>query len=494
MRHLFMAFCIVFVLASYGGAARGDDAQTLLAKNKQFAGWVFGDPSMNGLRLAGDDSDSHLVDLRRGPIWRRTITTTKSGLSYGFGYTGQRFWYSNENGFVVPIMSDGAKYWIAYQMVMNQAILLLTGTIHGSATVDGVPAQIVRLTPANADVIDAYIEPSSGRLLRAVIDPGATNRTIDILDFATLDGKRVISKWRIGDNTVTMSTVEHATIADGDFHPPAASAKWTFGEPKPMPIIVSKTRIAFRAAINGVEGIFLVDSGAHSIALNSDFADRAHIKTIAKQTSYGLNGAIYGSVGRAETLTIGDNVLHNVVVSNGVNVHGAQEDHDGLLGFDFLAGAIVDIDIPRQQMTLYDPSKFAVTAQGPQVLADLSSGTPMIPVTFNGRTKAHLIFDTGDPMSVWAADDLYGPGRVEMRVEGYARVSGAGGDSQSLASCGHTGSLEMGPIRYEHVPVCFAKGVRFGKDGGIIGLDFLKHFDLTFDYPESSIYLTPTGK
>ncbi len=495
MRRLLQAVLVIAaVVAPSGASGSANGAQTLLDRNKAFAGWVFGDPAMMSLRMAGTLGDTQMTDLRRGAIWRRTDTNPKSGLTYARGFTGRRFWYSNENGFTVPLIGDAAKYQIAYQMVMNQALPLLPGVLHGNATVNGTPTQIVRLTPARADVIDAYIDPSSGRLVRAVIDPDGSAVTLDILAYADLAGKKIISKWRSGKTVGEFTNVESAPISDAEFHPPPAIAYWTFGAPDPIPITVSKDYIVVRATVEGVPGNFLLDSGAAEIVLNSDFADRAHLKPIARETAYGFTGAIHTTLSRVDTFAVGQSVLHDVVVGVGANAHGRRSDFDGFIGFDFFAGAIVDVDVARQTLTIFDPVKYEVTARGPEVIADLSRGFPEIPATFNGRVRAHVVLDTGNQMAVVANNDLYRPGKVDMRFEGYAQLSGAGGDSQTPASCGHTDSIEMGPIRYENVPVCFTDLAIAGKDGGVVGFDFLRHFDLTFDYPDSAIYLTPTGK
>jgi predicted aspartyl protease len=467
----------------------------VLQRNKAFNGWAFGDAAMQGLRLTGTIGERQIVDLRRGVLWRRNVTNTTSGLSYALGFTGQRFWYSNENGFTVPLVGEGAASQVAVEMVMNAALPLLHGTLRPSATVAGVRTDVVRLEVPNGTPLDAYIEPQSGRLVRAVIDPGGRDTVMDVLGYAELEGKKVVAKWRVGRTTVEMTKVEHATIADAYFRPPSPSAQWTFGPPAPLPISVTPSRIVIEAFVNGAKGRFMLDSGASGIALNSDFADRARPKGLATQTSYGVNGEIRTSLARADTIQVGPHILRNVVVSTGVNVHGRREDFDGLLGFDFLAGALVDVDLAKQTMTIFDPAKYDVTAGGAVVLADLTGGSPAVPVTLDGRVKANMVLDTGDPMAVIASDKLYGPGKVTMRVEGYTNLAGAGGDSQDTAACGHSSSIELGAIRYENVPICFAKNnAIFGSDRGVIGLDFLKHFNLTFDYPNSKLYLTSNGK
>ncbi|MGH7684174.1 MAG: aspartyl protease family protein, partial [Vulcanimicrobiaceae bacterium] len=349
-----------------------------------------------------------------------------------------------------------------------------TGELRGSTRLSGTPAQIVRVQPPESYPIDAYVEPSSGRLLRAVIDPNGLPTTIDILNYADLDGKKIISSWHIGSE-ITTTDVEHTAIVNADFHPPAQRASWSFGPLQPIPIAFSGGRMWIRAAVNGVAGDFMLDTAAISIFLNPSFAKRARVKDI-------------GGIANVDALEVGGNVLHNVRVRTKLDARGPLQDFDGLLGFDFLAGAIVDVDTAKAELTIYDPAHYAVTASGPPVVLDLRSGQARVPVTLNGRVKGHFLFDTGETTAVVATEKLYGPPRgVEMRTESTAQFNSA------PVNCGRLQRIEIGgALRYDNVPACFGDYTElFGSDGGVIGLDFLKRFDLTFDYPEAVVYLTP---
>lgn len=448
---------------------------------------------MTGLLMTGTAGDRQIIDMRRGAIWRQEITDPKIGISYDVGFTGKRFWFAGPSGFTVPLASDAIQYEVAYQTVMNQGLPLLTGELRGAANVGNARAEIVRVKPRDGHLIDAYIEPSSGRLLRAVIDPNGARTTIDILAYTDLEDKKVISSWRAFGTDVVMTNVDHARITDGDFHPPVPRSKWTFGAPKPIPITFSKTRLSVRAEVNGVAGEFMLDTAASSIVLNPDFARRVRVKQLAAAVVLGFSGAKKGSIAKADTLAIGDNVLHDVLVRTSLDAPSPLRDFDGLLGFDFLAGALVDVDVTKQEMRIYDPARYAVTAPGPPIRVDLISGQPSVPVMLDGRVKGHFSFDTGEPAALVAAGTLYGPPRgVEMRREYEARSP----VNSTTVSCGRIQNIEIGgAFKYENVPTCFGDyGDLFSDDGGVIGLDFLRHFDLTFDYPDAMIYLTPVGR
>ncbi len=54
--------------------------------------------------------------------------------------------------------------------------------------------------------------------------------------------------------------------------------------------------------------------------------------------------------------------------------------------------------------------------------------------------------------------------------------------------------MKVGPYRYTLALTCFASASVFGETGGLIGFDFMRHFNWTFDYPEAKLVLTPNGK
>jgi hypothetical protein len=60
---------------------------------------------------------------------------------------------------------------------------------------------------------------------------------------------------------------------------------------------------------------------------------------------------------RIDSLALGSNVLHNVLAAQSREPGFPGE--DGLIGFDVLASAIVDVDRDFQQMTIFDPAKYA---------------------------------------------------------------------------------------------------------------------------------------
>ena len=102
----------LFVVIIAPARADAPRRAALLAKHKAYVGWELGDGSIETLSLAGSlvriDKGNVRTDvttyreLRSGLYYRVTATSVKSGSQSQSGFVGQRFWYSDDNGFYGP--------------------------------------------------------------------------------------------------------------------------------------------------------------------------------------------------------------------------------------------------------------------------------------------------------------------------------------------------------------------------------------------------------
>jgi predicted aspartyl protease len=505
------------IVAAPLSARGGDDAAALLLKHKMFAGWQAGDGSLSTLTFTGDmtkDRDgkayAQVKELRKGLAFRETTKQLEHGTVENNGFTGRVFWESNRNGFTHPVRGDAEKYAISEELVFNEGLSELPATVNGNDTVSGVACTIVQVKADASFPINACIDPQTGAVKRVVIDPDGSYETqFDILDYANAaPGKRVISAWHYKGSDYThhwTSVVANAQVSDADLHPPAQTATWSFANGQPFPIEYEHTDVArgiyLTATIDGVKGRFLMDTGASEIVLNRSFAGRAHLKPLYPSAASGIGGTTKTEVQRAETLQIGGNTLSNVIVSTfGYDMWNGKENGeelDGIIGYDLFGGAIVNVDLDSQQMTLYDPSTMQVDGvAGIPLDVDLQSLQPMIPMKVNGTIPIRAILDSGDLMAhVTFSQQLaskYGLRMVvDTSVQGITRgiqfASGVGGISRMR--CGTLDSLSIGPIVYQSAPAC--QSGDFEDNWAIVGYDFVEHFNMLFDYPQGKLVLIP---
>jgi hypothetical protein len=499
-----------FFLLLLPSQTRADDgAAALLAKHKAFVGWQFGDGSINTLRLERQVTNSKgaeiskAVELHMGLAFRRDLVSfsKQSDEDSSTGFTGRIFWTTSSNGFTVPLVGDNAQYQLAYDVLLAEGTPELPATMHGTGSVDGKTVPIVRVTMQGALPMDLYVDPDTGAYLRAVIDPEGTNETtIRVNSYANIaPGKKMIGSWSFGDSKNVYQYTKltpNANFAASELHPPTAVASWTFANPAPFPIKATQDRIYVDATVNGVHGRFLLDTGASSIVLTDDFANRAHVKTIDRSRAAGIGGETTSLVRKADTIVIGGNTLSNAYVdtlNEKFDEKGYGENLDGLIGFDLFGGAIINLKLSAQTMSIGDPASTEVPQNaGYVVTPDLSTLQPRVPVKIGGKIDAIALLDSGSAeVFVSPAIERHGVVLVTDRehqfLGGNVRVRGVGGDQ--MVQCGQLTGINVGPIRYTSLTAC--EDPTMSIRDALIGFDFIKNFDYIFDYPHGQLVMTP---
>ena len=218
----------------------------------------------------------------------------------------------------------------------------------------------------------------------------------------------------------TITKIEpNVTLEPDDFHPPTPRATWTFANPAPFHIEVKPHAIFIDATINGVTGHFILDTGASSIFLNNEFADKAHLQTIKPEmlTGGGIGpDPIKMRVRRAATIAIGGNTLSNVVVTTSRFDWVMDEQRaDGLIGFPLMAGALVNLNTSDKLMTISDPATTPLDqAAGIPIRVDLSGTLPVVPMVIDDRVTVNALLDSGDGSTVAMSPQLVTKRHIPM--------------------------------------------------------------------------------
>jgi predicted aspartyl protease len=487
---LVAAIAATAIAARSQGPAQDASAAALLAKHRAYVGWQFGDGTFTSMRIGGYLSDEkgektqRFVMLSRGLIYHNTYTLVREGgVTEHTGFTGNLFWKSDINGFTTPVYGDDAKYLASFTVLLHEGTSELPATFVRNATVAGKSVSVVRVTLANGDPIDCYVDPATGAYVQAVIDPdGSYETTIHILSYReAAPGKKMIASYTV-DEDKTLHAFEtfepNVAIGDDQLHPPAATASWDFGNQAPFPITLTHARILVDVTVNGVKGRFILDTGADSIVLDDKFADRVNAPALhGGGEAMMMSGAISTRVRKVDSIALGGATLRNALVYSQdfrkEDYRGLDwEGYDGLMGYDLFAGAIVKLDVYASKMTILDPSTDLSTVHGLPLLVDLSDGVPAIPMTMNKKVPVNAHLDTGNPGIVFMSYDLAKKYHLAIATLG----------------CGNLESLTIGPITYADQAVCTWG---FPSNFMLLGFDFLKHFDFVFDYPHGRMFMTP---
>jgi aspartyl protease family protein len=98
--------------------------------------------------------------------------------------------------------------------------------------------------------------------------------------------------------------------------------------------------VMVKAEINGVRGLFILDTGATYVAMKSNFADRAKISQAGagEITMATANGLTKGKLAKADKVTLGKLAATNVPVAiQNADAKNYGAGVDGLLGMSFLS-------------------------------------------------------------------------------------------------------------------------------------------------------------
>lgn len=325
--------------------------------------------------------------------------------------------------------------------------------------------------------VDLYEDPATGAYLRAVIDPEGSPKAIAIDRYARIGtNQRAIAAWHdeaSGDSTALTYT-PNVHLTDAQLHPPAATATWTFGSALPFGLKNTDGGVVVDAAVNGVRGHFLLDSLSTTIELGKEFAARAKVQPLAKRPD----------LAKIDSLAFdGGSTLTNVVVTTTYADPLGRDDVDGVLGFDFFAGAVVDLDLDGGRMTLFDPATFAVNPSSSIASLDLSRGIPIVRATADKRILVDALVDTtgGDAIAL--------PPALADRIE-LNQAPGATTPANS-ARCGILTHFQIGIVSYDDQAACFAQAP--GSEA-LLGYEFLRQLNVTFDYPDAAIVMVPRSR
>lgn len=168
----------------------------------------------------------------------------------------------------------------------------------------------------------------------------------------------------------------------------------------------------------------------------------------------------------------------------------------GLLGGEFLAQYVVELDFAQQRVRFLEPRLFevpaSVTAEGEAVLPIRVVGNrPSLHVSFDGQARDLLIGSGMDFALFLSGDDARAAGVETTALPGeFATLKGVFGSSQGKA--GEVGKLEIGPFVLERVFTVVAPhgfyNAAFPGDSAI-GSEVLAQFLVRIDYPRQRIWL-----
>jgi len=261
--------------------------------------------------------------------------------------------------------------------------------------------------------------------------------------------------------------------------------------------------------INGVELSFLLDTGVDStILFNLTEVDSLNVKNATSILLKGLGAgnpvqAIKSSgnevrIGKATSQSLILYVVYDyeINLSNrvGVPIHG-------IIGYDFFKDFILEFNYPRQKINIYEPESYDYKkcrkCENLPLTFYMNKPyiTAKVKIDDNTERPLNFLVDSGLGDALWMlSDEKKGIEVPERYFEDFLGF-GMGGSVYGLRT--RIKSLKLGRFEFEEVTASFPDSLyikemqTYELRNGSIGAQILKRFDLTIDYPNKKLRISP---
>jgi predicted aspartyl protease len=246
---------------------------------------------------------------------------------------------------------------------------------------------------------------------------------------------------------------------------------------------------------------FVLDTGAFNCLLSPELSAAIGVLPEATQQVMGAGGPMKISSSHITSLAVGSAEQENieVAVAEELSRFGTanQSKVDGLLGFNFLKDFRITFDhqhnllrLARLSPNMQEENNIPVASSMSFRLVSRSKPLILLPVFVNGRGPFQFVLDTGASRTTLSLKLARKLGIVTIDDR-----PGTGGGGQVRISSGKVDSLAVGQASVRDLAVgvgdflamlSTAAGTRLD---GIIGENFLSQFEVTIDYPHSTLDL-----
>lgn len=422
--------------------------------------------------------------------------TQGGGFTSAAGVFNGQSWFQDENGLVL-LRSN----FRAFEDPNNRALAHPEDPAN-HVTVLGIsntqPAEyVVHVNPPGGSEQYRYYDAKTFLLDRFVtLDADLHRHVTEFSDyrpvFESVRPFRIHSSDGRPQNDTVTDTLSFSQTTPGDavVAVPASRPLFTIASPTVIPARFTSKGIVVRAMV-GERGLdLLLDSGASALFIDPGVAHELGLPRYGR-ISQTIGGDIDISKTRVPELHIGPLALHDVAFNEAPlsqYVDGARV--VGILGYDFIASAILGIDFKKSSITLY-PTSFDVQDLGTVALPiQLDDGIPRIQASFE-NVPGFFALDTG-AMATLAYKTYVQKLNRAFPIEDEASLTVVGGSVP--AELRQLTDLDFGGVRYRDAPVFVPKSSTFNLSDydGILGRDVLSNYQVYLDYAHREVYLKPT--
>jgi predicted aspartyl protease len=243
---------------------------------------------------------------------------------------------------------------------------------------------------------------------------------------------------------------------------------------------------------------FLLDTGGSGSVIDKDLAIKLGLNIENAVASVSGNPSMEVGVVRDAAVHVGSIQFHRQLMATPLSqleeIFGCEL--DGILGGDFVRRYVVELDYERDLMRIYDPTGFQYEGAGTALQLSFVEGIPYVELKLalpNGKSViGTFLVDTGGDMPALLNKQIVDRDGLADQLPTLNETGyGLGGKTARVALRAST--LSIGPFELERPFVGIANDPARAdqKATGLIGMEVLRRFKVTFDYSRSRMYLKP---
>jgi len=242
-------------------------------------------------------------------------------------------------------------------------------------------------------------------------------------------------------------------------------------------------------------GWFILDTGADAMSVDKSVADKLGLPSFGHVRASGVGGTDMLRFRRGREFQLGPVTVDGFTyleLDLGPYSSYFKRDLGGIIGYDFFARVIFDMDFANASVTLHDASK-PESLDRTWVDFVMSSRSPALPATFEGDRTGLFAIDTG------ASSAITFHSSMQVRLKPLYDRASAQGSSQGLGGSQPTleGTLAwfaIGDQRFTNIDAAFslatAGALTDPYTTGTLGGKLFANYRLTFDYTRHRFAMT----
>jgi hypothetical protein len=512
---------IVTVIVGVAGARELTDPHRILNKYFEAAGGL---ERLRAERTQYLEGDFALGGMEGGvKVWTEKPDRTRAEIKIGplnmmQGDNGDVGWVLDTNGKLQTMtkLDEQALRRREVQRKMAEyeyadpASDVFTLDFEGTEEVEGVDCYVVGINNnINGDRHIYYIDVDGFMLVKSVALQGENSADTYYGDYRDMNGIMVafytkeVPHQTGQPQEVTVTHYEsNPEIDPALFEPPEEGGRdYEFASgnsAENIPFEFIGNHLFIPVTVGGVEGLWIIDTGAGMSVLDKAFADKLGLDLEGNLKGVGAGGTVDASFAtlppfEVEGIRFGEQTV--AVIDMNELIRRLGIDFAGILGFDFLSRFVTRVDYAAELVSFYEPGAFEYKGDGVVLDAHIEESVFETSAALDGEHSGTWLFDLGAGMT--HLDGRYALREGYTERDGVLRMGhGAGNEYQLKAVKGRT--LEFAGFTLTEPDISVAYGgtdTAFDADRlGILGNTVFRNFIVYVDYANEQVILEKGAK